>query len=278
MTSVPLACTVRDCGQPLARERGQFACPSGHAYDIARSGYLNLLQPQDRRSREAGDAKEVVQARAAVIAAGVGRALFTRVAEIAAPGLTSDAVVVDLGSGTGDALSALAGQVRIAGVGIDLSPAAADFAAKRFPNLCWVVANADRRLPLVDQSVNMALSLHGRRNAGECARVLRTAGRLIAAVPAADDLAEIRTALYGRADERSRGPGVLADFEPAFVLEDQLVVRDRLTLSPEVLRALLRVTYRGARTSAAARVSALPSLEVTVSSEVFVFSLRPVAC
>ena len=25
-------------------------CPRGHAFDVARSGYVNLLQPQDRRS------------------------------------------------------------------------------------------------------------------------------------------------------------------------------------------------------------------------------------
>ena len=274
MLNLPLACTVRGCGQPLDRERLQFVCRRGHAFDIARSGYLNLLQPQDRRSHEAGDAKDVVQARAAAITAGVGRALFTRVAEIAAPWLTSDAVVVDLGSGTGDALSVLAGQVRIAGIGIDLSPAAADLAAKRFPSLCWVVANADRRLPLADRSVSVALSLHGRRNAGECARVLRSEGRLIAAVPAADDLVEIRTALYGRADEQSRAPGVLAEFEHEFSLEERLTVRDRLTLPPDVLRALLRITYRGARTSAAAQVSALSALHVTLASELFIFKPR----
>ena len=274
MISVPLACTVRGCGQPLAREGQQFVCRRGHAYDIARSGYLNLLQPQDRRSREAGDAKDVVQARAAAIAAGVGHALFTRVAEIAAPWLTGDAVVVDLGSGTGDALHAIASRGGMTGIGIDLSPAAADLAAKRFPTLTWIVANADRRLPLVDESVNLVLSLHGRRNAGDCARVLRADGRLITAVPAPDDLMEIRMAIYGRADERSRAPGVLAEFETAFSLEDRLIVRDRLTLSPEALRALLRITYRGARTSAAARVAALPALEVTIASELFVFRLR----
>jgi 23S rRNA (guanine745-N1)-methyltransferase len=277
VTSVPVACTVRGCGQPLARERRRVVCPSGHAYDIARSGYLNLLQPQDRRSREAGDARDVVQARAAVIAAGVGRALFARVAEIGAACLPADGVVVDLGSGTGDALGALAGLVRIAGIGIDLSPAAAELAARRFPDLCWVVANADRKLPLLDRSVDLALSLHGRRNPVECARVLRSGGRLIAAVPAADDLMEIRAALHGRADERSRTTGVLAEFEPLFSLEDRQTVRDRLQLSPEQLRALLRITYRGARTSVAAHVATLPSLHVTIASELFIFKANPEA-
>jgi 23S rRNA (guanine745-N1)-methyltransferase len=273
---VPLACTVRGCGQPLVRKPRQCVCPNGHTYDVSRSGYINLLQPQDRRSRDAGDARDVVQARAAAVDAGVGRALFNRAAGIATSWLGPDRVAIDLGSGTGDALDALARHAGMPGVGIDLSPAAADLAAKRFPALCWVVANADRRLPLLDRSVAVALSLHGRRNAAESARVLREDGRLIVAVPAPDDLAEVRSALHGQADARSRAPGVLAAFEPLFVLDDRLTVRDRLTLPPEALRALLRITYRGARTSAAARVAALPSLDVTLSSEMFVFKKRSI--
>jgi 23S rRNA (guanine745-N1)-methyltransferase len=248
-----------------------LVCPRGHAYDIARSGYVNLLQPQDRRSTKAGDAKDIVQARADLIAAGVGQTLAARVAHLAGPLVGEGDVVIDLGCGTGDALAALARRRPIAGIGIDLSPAAADLAARRFPDSCWVVANADRRLPLLDRSVALALSLHGRRNATDCGRVVRPGGHLIAAVPAPDDLVEVRTALHGQAIDRSRERSVRAEYEPSFALVERLDVRERITLSPEALRALLRVTYRGARASAAAQLEALPSLDVTLASDVFLF-------
>ena len=44
-----LACSVRGCGRPLEKNDRALVCARGHSYDIARSGYVNLLQPQDRR-------------------------------------------------------------------------------------------------------------------------------------------------------------------------------------------------------------------------------------
>ena len=81
----PLACSVRGCYEPLRRLRDSYVCSRGHSYDVARSGYVNLLQPQDRKSLDAGDSRAAVEARAELIAAGVGRAVIdsivTRVAD-----------------------------------------------------------------------------------------------------------------------------------------------------------------------------------------------------
>src|SRR6266581_4620206 len=58
-----LLCPVRNCRMALAREKRRVLCPRGHSFDIARSGYINLLQPQDRRAKSPGDSAEVVAAR-----------------------------------------------------------------------------------------------------------------------------------------------------------------------------------------------------------------------
>src|ERR1043166_2163641 len=60
---VTLLCTVRDCRAPLVREATRVVCGRGHSFDVARSGYINLLQPQDRRAKNPGDSAEVVAAR-----------------------------------------------------------------------------------------------------------------------------------------------------------------------------------------------------------------------
>jgi 23S rRNA (guanine745-N1)-methyltransferase len=272
----PLACTVRGCGQPLLRQGQTYTCPRGHAYDVARSGYVNLLQPQDRKSAEPGDARDAVAARARLEDAGVGRAVVeavvTRVAALApAPG----AVVADLGCGTGSALAALAATREIAGIGLDLSAAAVAHAARRWPGLTWVVANADRTLPLLDSSVDVLLSLHARRNPAEAARVLRPDGVLVTAVPAADDLKELRAAVQGAAVPRDRVPGLVTDCAPWLTLVDHHPVIERQHLDREGLQALLRATYRGGRQAVAPRVEALDSLDVTLASELCVF--RPTA-
>lgn len=184
------------------------------------------------------------------------------------------AVIAELGSGAGDALAALTDGRRSAGVGIDLSTAAADLAARRFPALTWVVANADRRVPLLDGSVDLMLSLHARRNPSECARVLRANGALLVATPAADDLVELRQAIQGHRVERERADQVVVEHEPFFTVHTRSAVRERHLLARDQLIDLLRGTYRGERLSLSARIDALGPLQVTLASACVLFIKR----
>ncbi len=267
----PLACTVRNCGLPLERREREYVCEYGHTFDIARSGYVTLLQPQDKRSSNAGDSREAIAARVSLLSAGVGRALINAVAtRAAALDVPNDPVVVDLGSGSGDAIAAIGERRSVVGIGIDLSTAAAEHAARRFPGHTWVVANADRRLPLLDRSVHLLLSLYGRRNPEEAARVLADEGTMLIALPAPDDLIELRAHVQGEAIERDRGEALIAAHQPHFTLIERGLVSETLTLDRELLLLLLRGTYRGARLASAERVASVERMEVTLASEVFV--------
>ena len=272
---VPLACSVRDCGLELARRERSLVCPRGHAFDVARSGYVNLLQPQDRRSLTAGDSEAELAARARLSGAGAGEALLAElVRAVRGLGLRSGALAVELGSGTGDVLSALAGACNLAAAGIDLASSAAEQAARRFPACTWIVANADRRLPLLDASLDLVLSIHGRRNPAECARVLRPGGSLVAALPASDDLAELRALVQGKSVPRERVERYLAEHAAHFDLRARSAARGRRRFDRAGLLDLLSGTYRGARRSAAAAVEALLELEVTLASDVLVLVRR----
>jgi 23S rRNA (guanine745-N1)-methyltransferase len=268
----PLSCTVRGCGLALARRARTLVCPRGHAYDIASSGYVNLLQPQDRRSPAAGDPPAVVAARVR-LEQYVGAQAVTRrfVERAAALPLRSGAVVLDLGAGTGAGLALLASKRSINGVGIDLSAAAAECAARRFPALTWVVANADRRLPILDGSVDLVLSLHARRHPVECARVLTASGHLLVAVPAPDDLIELRATVQGEGVERDRTDQLTAEHASHFVEVDRLTVRERVILEGGALRDLLDMTYRRGRANRSRQAGTLESLEVTLASNLSLF-------
>jgi 23S rRNA (guanine745-N1)-methyltransferase len=268
----PLACTVRGCGLRLTRLSGAYVCDAGHSHDVARSGYVNLLQPQDRRSAHPGDSRESVAARARLLGDGVGAAIVAALATTAAAlRLPAGAAIADLGCGGGDALAAVSAATDGAGIGIDISTAAVDAAARRFPDATWVVANADRRLPLLDGSITLAVSLHARRNPPECARVVHDGGFLLIAVPAADDLIELRAHVQGEAIERPRATAVVDEHMTLFSLVSQQTVREHHRLDRRQLLDLLSGTYRGARTSTAARVEELTSLDVTVASELLLF-------
>jgi 23S rRNA (guanine745-N1)-methyltransferase len=270
----PLSCTVRDCGLLLERRGSVVVCARQHAYDLARSGYVNLLQPQDRKSRHAGDTADAIEARARLLGAGVGRSILNRFVDRAAALLPVGGVVVDLGSGAGDVLGALAARVHCTAVGIDLSTAAAEHAARHFPGVTWVVANADRRLPLLDRTVDLILSLHGRRHPAECARVLARTGHLLVAVPAADDLIELRTAVQGHGVQRERSEALIAEHVQHFEAIDRFETRERQHVARDQIRNLLRGTYRGTRRSAAHAIGTLGEMEVTLASTVMLFRPR----
>ena len=274
MTSPPLACTVRDCGLLLERQGRTWQCARRHSYDIARAGYINLLQPQDRRSLAAGDRREAIGARARLLSRGVGTAIVREFINRAARLVTAGAVVADLGSGSGEGLAALAERNAIVGVGIDLSTEATAHAARRFPNLTWVVANVDRHVPLLDRSVDLVLSLHGRRHPADCARVLTRDGHLVVAVPAADDLIELRTVMFGRRLARERSGGVAAEHDAMFTVADRFTLTEHHRLERDQLRDLLRGTYRGERHATADRIESIDTLEVTLASDVLLFTRK----
>ena len=270
-----LACPVRSCHLPLTADARAWTCARGHSFDIARSGYVNLLQPQDRRSPEAGDPRAALDARSRLLAAGVGRSVLDAFVALAARvGPDDGGAVADLGCGVGDALGMLHTRRNIVAVGIDLAAPAVDIAARRFPSVTWIVANADRRLPLLDASLSLVMSLHARRNPAECARVLTPGQHLLVAIPAPDDLIELREAVQGARVERDRATAVIEEHAAAFDVVDRSAAREHHRVSGEQLRDLLRGTYRGERSRAAERVQAISDLQVTLASDFIVFRRR----
>jgi SAM-dependent methyltransferase len=209
--------------------------------------------------------------------AGIGAALIDEVAARAI-GLARrpdgrQQVVADLGCGSGHLAGRLSERAPIRAVGLDLSVTAVQDAARRWPRLTWAVVNVDRRIPLADRSVDVICSVNARRNPAECERVLAAGGALVVALPAPDDLIELRTHLDAAASPRPRDDRLLRDHEPWFDLAGRDVVHERHTLERDRLLDLLRATYRGERYSAAQRVAALAEIDVTLAAEIFV--LRP---
>src|SRR5258708_5215108 len=103
-----LICPVRDCRMALAREERRVLCQRGHSFDIARSGYVNLLQPQDRRSRQPGDTVAAVAARRRLHDRGATAPLLEAIGDILAAS-PRDAVL-EAGCGDGFYLGTLARQ------------------------------------------------------------------------------------------------------------------------------------------------------------------------
>jgi len=185
--------------------------------------------------------------------------------------------VLDVGCGEGYYLGSLAAQAAGIGIeahGLDLSAPAVELAARRYPGVTWVVANADRFLPYAPRSFDLVLSLEARLNAAEIRRVLASEGRLLVAVPAPDDLVELRAAVLGEGVLRDRLARVSEMLAPDLVPEDRRTVRQTATLDAAGLRDALAATYRGARRSRLARLDGIAEMEVTLAHDLARFRFR----
>src|SRR5512138_466367 len=180
------------CRAPLAEVAGALRCPSGHAFDVARQGYVSFLA--GRRSGRVGDDAAMVEARVRFLAAGHLEPLSRDLASLASdagPGL-----VVEVGAGTAHHLARVLDALPAhTGLAVDLSRHAARRAARAHPRAGAIVADLRERLPLADACAALVLDVFAPRNGAELRRILRQDGALLVATPGRDHLAELRAPL-----------------------------------------------------------------------------------
>ena len=250
-----LLCTVRDCHAPLVRETTRVVCERGHSFDVARSGYINLLQPQDRRAKSPGDSAEVVAARR--------RFLERHAVPLDLSRLSTPHSLLDIGCGEGHYLAKARAQFQCEAHGIDISVPAIDAAARAHRDCTFVVANADRFLPYAEASFDLVMSINARLNPPEFRRILRHGGTLLVTILGADDLRELRGG-----PEQDHVERTIALFAPSFTVVRHENVRRTVHLDRETIRDALLSSYRGMRD--------VPQdeLDVTLSRDVLTFQFQ----
>jgi 23S rRNA (guanine745-N1)-methyltransferase len=231
-----LLCPVRDCHLPLAREEKRLVCARGHSFDVSSKGYVNLLQPQDRRSKLPGDTAEAVKGRRRLHDLGVTMPLLRGIADFVHA--SREDVVLDAGCGDGFYLGTLAREIGFDAHGVDISTLAIDAAARRYPECEWIVANADRFVPYADKSFSLILSITARMKESEFRRVIRDDGRMLVAIPAPEDFLELRGA------GRDRVERTVETFASDFKLVEQRRVTTSAELDADAVRDVLHAIYR----------------------------------
>jgi 23S rRNA (guanine745-N1)-methyltransferase len=194
------------CGAGLTRTGGSLRCPAGHSFDIARQGYVSLLQPGVAGA--AGDTAAMVRARREFLATGHFAPIAAALADAAAASVAglSSGCVVDVGAGTGYYLAAVLARLPgHAGVALDVSRHALRAAARAHRRIGAVGCDAWRPLPVADSAAGLVLNVFAPRDGAELRRILRPDGRLLLITPAADHLSELTGPLgLLHVDERKR--------------------------------------------------------------------------
>jgi 23S rRNA (guanine745-N1)-methyltransferase len=250
------------------REEKRYVCANNHAFDIARSGYVNLLQPQDRRSKKPGDTAEAVAAR---------RKFYERgdpLIDALVRAFPVSGSLLDVGCGEGSHLEAFRRAYGVDAWGVDISVPAIELAARTYRECSFVVANADRFLPFEEGAFDAVVSITARMHAEEMHRVLRPDGALLVVIPGAEDLVELREAVQGERVERDRVERTVAEFAALFTLERSETLKHRARLDRAAIAEVMASSYRGLRMRERERLEQLDALDVTLAREALLFRSR----
>jgi len=197
-----LACPID--GDSLECREKQFVCRNGHVFDIARQGYVNLLPVQHKRSKQPGDSKAMVSARAHFLNSGNYEPVASTLAETVFAQITDDreTCLMDAGCGEGYyfdyVLNDLKGRSTcndFSFIGLDISKAAIAEAAKRNKQITWVVGT-NRQPPVESESIDVVLCVFGFQSFEGFHKILKAGGKLILVEPGPDHLKELREIIY----------------------------------------------------------------------------------
>ncbi len=258
----PLLCPVCRC--PLVRSERVFSCDGRHSFDIARSGYVNLMAG---KPPAVGDNREMIAARRRFLDGGHYAPLRRHILEVADEH-AEGGLLLDAGCGEGYYTEALAPLADTA-VGIDISKDALTLAARRLPAATLAVASV-YRLPIADGAVSLLSCIFAPLAAEEYQRVLRRGGLFLYTIPARRHLFEMKSILY---DNPYENQPVAYDLD-GFTLVDRREVDFHVILnSKEEIADLFAMTPYFYRTPRAGRerLAALDRLEVGASFEVLAY-------
>ena len=260
MSSSPVICPV--CREPLQLEERTYRCSNGHSFDLAKEGYVNLLLSHQRKSKNPGDDKAMIQARRRFFDSGAFDPL-AKLIQHSTPHVPHS-TILDCGCGEGHFLGALSG----ARFGVDVSKEAIRCAAKRYKEATWIVANGMRELPFADESMDVILSVLAPRNIEEFSRILKPDGQLILGVPGPNHLIELRSQLTNHAgDFEEKADEAVKKCAPQFEETNRESLRFPQLVNCEQIADLIQMTpiFWNSSPEAKEKVRQLDELTVTVS-------------
>lgn len=285
-----LQCPV--CSAPFEMRGSAFVCKGEkpHCYDIASSGYVNLLPPGKSRNAHTGDDKGMISARVEFLNKGyyapISRAIGEMIADISKKQALSHITVADSGCGEGYhtlniVKTIVENGLSVTAAGFDASKHGAAAASKRsrreklaFDRLvsekedtvhseAFFGAGNIFSLPLKDGSIDFTVSMFAPIASEENYRVLKNTGHLIIAAAGKNHLYELREALYDEPRQSSGEVKIPDGFEKT---EERLISYKVMLDSREAIYSLFEMTPFYYRTSEKDKnkLSALEFLEITV--------------
>ena len=263
------------CQKALYREAGTYRCETGHSFDIAREGYVNLLPANQKHSGNPGDDREMVNARTRFLDGGWYAPLREALCACVVKAAKERPVLIDAGCGEGYYTSKLTEMISAKNgrtAGIDLSKAAVRRAARRCPQTEIAVASV-YHLPLGDECADILVDCFSPLAAEEFCRVLKPGGFFLYVVPGPQHLWELKEILYENPYENA----VREEHYPGFEQQESVPIEFRFRLErSEDIAALFHMTPYTWKTpkNGAERLAQLCELDVTAQFRILIYQKK----
>lgn len=264
-----MRCPVCGGDLSLSADGRSLLCERRHTFDLASSGYVNLLAPGKKNNAMAGDPKEMVRARSLFLSGGAYNGISDELNRLIGKG----GVCVDCGCGEGfytERASVLCDTT----IGFDASKHAAEHGAKSarragITNLHYFAANIFD-LPLKDGCADTVINLFAPVAREEFLRILKPGGRLIVGASGKRHLMGMKRVLYDTPYENEENDLILEGFER--ICRSTVFYEAEIT-GCERIRALFTMTPYYFRTSQAdaERLYQIDTLKTEVETDFFVF-------
>ncbi len=262
---------------PLVIDELSLVCEHGHRFDVARQGYVNLLGPKDKRSKDPGDSKEMVSARAAFLNADFYRPLADACLDVTLGYYSTVAdgriTLMDAGCGDGYYLHQVQENLpkdlrnRISLVGFDISKWAVQQSARRCDGTWFVGSN--RHIPMTDASVDLVFDMFGFPDYSSFQRILAPQGRLVRVTPGHRHLIQLREIIYPNIKPRSER----TEYPETFKVVSEKRITYEIILGSEDLKYLMLMTPHMFRSTPERQQQALNHDELSLTVDVVVEEL-----
>jgi len=259
------------CSEPLIKELKTYRCTNNHTYDEAKEGYVNLLLAQHKKSKNPGDNDEMIKSRQAFLNQGYYASLSSEIVRIIASteeGFNQN--ILDVGCGEGYYMNEIKKASNeksstLSLCGIDISKTAVKLAGKRKMDALLSVASA-YDLPFYDKSFDTIVSVFSPVSASEIERLLKSEkSQIIMVGPAEEHLNGLTAHIYDKVLPHKGNYSVLDD-EERFILEEQIEIKEEISVKKEDILELLRMTpyYWQTTIEIKEKILALEELKTTI--------------
>lgn len=201
-----LICPV--CKAILTADTNILKCENNHTYDIAKQGYVNLLPVNQKKSKDPGDDKTMLDARRGFLEKKYYDPLISKVVEIIEDNHNSisegNPKILDAGCGEGYYMSEIKQKLdkKFDFLGFDISKYAIKIAAKKQKEMSFFVSSI-KQIPVQSNSMDFIISIFSPIGEAEFHRTLKEDGKIIIVTPNSNHLKGLTDIIYPQHNEHS---------------------------------------------------------------------------